>query len=234
VSTAILIPARMESTRFPGKPLEVLCGRSLLHHCYQHATEATRASTVAVVTDSKEIEEHCLDFDMLCVLDQRRHRDFSEIRTGSDRCACALGHKAFENHDFDTVVNLQSDEPEVSGKDLDALITMSVASGRVTTASCAIQGHELEDPNTIKVVTRAGHFAAYFSRSGLQGASAHVGVYVYPLRELQQFAVAAQPHTEKAEGLEQLRMIHHGTEILVLTLEGRRRSINCPGDIKAW
>ncbi len=230
MSTAILIPARMGSQRFPGKPLEFMHGRTILHHCYQHACDSARASTVAVVTDSKEVVEHCRDLDMHCVYDA-----INKYPTGSDRCAGALQwHPDFENHDFDTVVNLQCDEPEISGDDLDSLITTSVATGQAVTASCELQALGRESPNTVKVVTRNGHYAAYFSRSPLQASSAHVGVYVYPLHVLQSFASTPQPKIELAEGLEQLRLIYMGIGMLVVSIEGQRRSINCPEDIARW
>ncbi len=230
MSTAILIPARMEANRFPGKPLEYLRGRSLLQHAYRNATEATAADVVAVVTDSQAIVDHCREADLFCVFDP------SVYRTGSDRCAGVLDNKAFEAHHVSTVVNLQCDEPEVTGEDMDALIATSIATGRVVTASCEMPpgegGHS--SPNAVKVVTQSGGIAAYFSRQPLQGADLHVGVYVYPLWAIRKFHAEAQPKIERAEGLEQLRMIYSGTHIVVLQIHGQRRSINCPEDIARW
>ena len=226
--TAILIPARMESTRFPGKPLAWLRGRSLLQHADQHAAASVAADVVAVVTNSREIVDHCGEFEMRCVFDPE------DYPTGSDRCAAALKHDPLNDGRFDVVVNLQCDEPEVTGEDLDGLIGAALGTGLVTTASCRLLSDGLFDPHVVKLVTRWDSKAIYFSRQPLQGAEAHVGVYVFPTCFLMGFADAPQSKLELAERLEQLRLVSAGTEILVLQLRGSRRSINTPADIEGW
>jgi len=225
---AILIPARMESKRFPGKPLAELHGRSLLRHVYQKAVSSVAADVVAVVTNSREIVDHCLQCDMLCVFDQ------SDYRTGSDRCAGALHHDVLKDGRFEVVVNLQCDEPDVTGPELDGLICTVLGTGMIVTAACPLRPELLFDPNTVKVVTRWGNKAVYFSRQPLQGAMAHVGVYAFPTVSLRGFAAAEQSPMELAEGLEQLRLVYAGREILVLDLVAPHRSVNTPRDLAKW
>ncbi len=239
MSTAILIPARMESTRFPGKPLAWMQGRSLLQHAYRNAAKATKAQVVAVVTDSKEIVEHCREFDLFCV------HDTGQYETGSDRCAGALKYPELHDGDLTTIVNLQCDEPEVTGEDLDALITLSVGTGHVATASCKMPAAEYDghgiagalkphDPDSVVVAMQHSRRAAFFARYPLPGGELHVGVYVYPRGHLLGFASEPQPEIEWGPNLEQNRMIYMGTQIIVLQREGQRHSINTPEDIERW
>lgn len=229
MTAAILIPARMDSTRFPGKPLAMLDGKPLIQHCYDNAMDSRRADHVCVVTDSADIAAYCEEHGMPRCFDRNIYD------CGSDRLSWSLPLSMFERRagSPDTVVNLQVDEPDVTGRYLDHLIDVSEALGVVVTACCDMPSTAAHnDPNTVKVAMDEKDRASYFTRLPLAGAAAHVGVYAYPFGVLESFKNWKQPNIEKEESLEQLRLLYYGQQIRVVHLPGDFRSINVPEDIK--
>lgn len=232
---AIVIPARMDSGRLPGKPLREARGKPLL----QWAVEASKASKlagyVAVATDSVEIERWCINGSIPCCCTPDR-----PYRTGSDRVYGAIEAFQTEGHNwgpFKIVVNLQCDEPEITGDHLDRLISeMQVHRRPVSTYAYAIPaGMDICNRNVVKVLVDCNHDAIYFSRLALPGAGLiHAGVYAYRLNELRSFTHQGWRRLEKAEDLEQLRLIEAGVPIRVLDIGAPVVSINTEDDLRGW
>lgn len=230
---AIIIPARMESSRFPGKAMADARGKPLIQWAVEAAKASQLAECKAVVTDSVEIYNWCGENDVHSVLMQQR-----TYATGSDRVFGATEFlRGFGRGPFKVVVNLQCDEPDITGEDLDRLIEEVVTHRRPVVT----YAFELTDPidliahNIVKVIVDHNGDAIYFSRLALSGAHLiHVGVYAYRMNELRSFANRPQSSLEKAEDLEQLRLIEVGVPIRVLDLGRPVTSINTTGDLQTW
>jgi 3-deoxy-manno-octulosonate cytidylyltransferase (CMP-KDO synthetase) len=245
-----VIPARFASTRFPGKPLAPLAGRSVLQHVWQGATGGKRLARVVVATEDARIVEACRGFGAEAMLTSPDHP------SGTDRVAEVV-ERIGER--FDVIVNVQGDEPFVSGTSLERLVE-AFETGRpiemATLAEPLLDGRELFDPHVVKVVTARDGRALYFSRSpipfhrgasamhgmdfradlaerpgGLKGYWKHQGIYAYTPAAL--FALREMPPSplEKDEGLEQLRALQAGYTIQVLESDWRSLAVDTPEDL---
>ena len=226
---AIVIPAHMGSKRFPGKPLALARGKPLLQWAWEAAADACNAKTRLVATDSEEIRQWCDEREIRCHFEDR-----IQFPTGSDRVASAVGRLKRIHY----AVNLQCDEPELTGQDLDRLIEevqhhrFRLAATFAFDVSADSPAHQ--DQNAVKVVADRNDQALYFTRAPLPGARIHVGVYAYRLKALESFAYAQQSALERLESLEQLRLLHQGLPIHVVDLGRRVVSINTPEDVEEW
>jgi len=236
MTTATVIPVRYESSRFPGKALALCRGQPLLQWAWRTAKESERTDWAGVVTDSLEVTSWCRENGVRCVHMPERHP------TGSDRTAALIARARDEQWPIlgkaEIVVNLQCDEPDLTGEDLDRLIeTMYLYNHphqRVSTCCCALSEDDRNDFNAVKVVCDSSGDALYFSRAALLGASLHVGVYAYSANVLGAFACRPQGALEQAENLEQLRLLEEGFMVYVLPLSRSVRSINTPDDLEAY
>ena len=231
-NVAIVIPARMGSGRLPGKPLREYRGKPLIQWTWEAAEAAKRAQRKLIATDSRRLLDWCERHSPLSCYASWAAED---CPTGSDRSAC-LVHQANDvwGWDVKTVVNLQCDEPDITGEDLDRLIeAMQVHHlPMVTFAFRPPATMDLRDPNVVKVITDCNDNAIYFSRLPLPEAMVHVGVYAYRISELRCFANLPRGKYELAEDLEQLRMVEAGVPIRVLDLGRPVVSINMEADLK--
>lgn len=219
----IIIPARFQSSRLPGKPLLEIAGKSLIQHVVERCRES-EASNIVVATDDPRIVEAVERFDGQSVLTSRHHP------SGSDRIAEAsqkLGLAA-----DDRIVNVQGDEFDMPAALIDQVANALVpgSAAVMATASAPLTGaRDVSDPSVVKVVSdRSGH-AIYFSRapipwvrdestSGLAGHAQdhirrHLGIYAYSAGYIRTFAARGHCQLEYLEKLEQLRAIWHGEKI---------------------
>ncbi len=224
---AIVVPARMGSTRFPGKPLVDLLGKPMVQWVVERASEADIAEQVVVATPDQEIADACERFGARAVLTSPDHP------TGTDRIAeVATLIKA------DVYVNVQGDEPLVSPQDIKACATpllqdTSVVMGSVY-AHCT--DDELDNPAVVKVVTDLKGDALYFSRHAVpydrsgrtEPVKKHIGLYAYTAEVLHGFAGWPQTPLEKAESLEQLRFLEHGIKIRMSKGTGSPVAVDTP------
>ena len=217
----VVIPARYASERLPGKPLRDLCGKPMLQHVYERATQSD-AREVIVATDDARIAEAANGFGADVCMTSADHR------SGTERIAEVARLRNWS--DRQRIVNLQGDEPMMpSGlinqcagllDDTDAAIS--------TLASPLLSDDDFENPNVVKVVTSAGGSALYFSRAAipysrsdetkrLARATAlhHHGIYGYRAATLQRFVAADPSPLESCEHLEQLRALSLGMRIVV-------------------
>jgi len=218
----IVIPARMESQRLPGKPLIPIGQRTLIEHVYRRAMESS-ASSVVIATDSPKIQAAATAFGGEAVLTSSRHE------SGSDRIAECIGIKGWP--DDELVVNLQGDEPLMPAACLDQAAEMLQKAPEADVASLywpMESAREIQDSNVVKVVTDRAGRALYFSRSVIphprnlsietalrEGVRwyRHIGLYAYRAGALRAFTALAPSPLERLEKLEQLRFLESGRVI---------------------
>ncbi len=228
-----IIPARFASTRLPGKPLSQIHGKSLIERVYERARAASRPERVVVATDDERIASAVRAFGGEVVLTSPAHE------SGTDRIA-----EAVRGLPAELVVNVQGDEPLLDPAGIDASVEALLADPTLPMATVSLPLRSLEEmlaPSVVKVVSDAAGEALYFSRAPVPlvrlGASAdlrasaaeavarglarrHVGLYAYRREALLRFASLPPAPLELAEGLEQLRALHHGLRIRVVPLDG--------------
>ena len=224
MSAVILIPARWASTRFPGKPLAMIAGVSLIQRVYERAKRASRAKAIFVATDDARIAEHVTGFGGRVV------QPPGDFQSGSDRIAAAL---SLLGEEFDQVVNVQGDEPLIDAGLIDNLIEalQTTKSDMATLASPLASDEELQSRDIVKVVTALDGRALYFSRAPLGGAMRHVGLYGYQTAVLRKLASLPPSPLERAESLEQLRALQNGFRIQVLQTSKPHLGVDRPEDV---
>ena len=225
-----LIPARFASTRFPGKPLVDIAGRSMVEHVYRRAAAARTIDAVAIATDDPRIAEAVAAFGGHAVMTSAAHE------SGSDRLA-----EAAAGLDCDIVVNVQGDEPLISPDAIDAAVTPLLAepSLDMSTLCAAIANPaDVQNPNVVKVVRDLEGNALYFSRSAvpyLREAGAeplrHIGLYAYRRAFLLRFAAWPRTPLEQTESLEQLRALEHGVRIRTVVTPYESIGVDTPDDL---
>ncbi|HXJ51415.1 MAG TPA: 3-deoxy-manno-octulosonate cytidylyltransferase [Burkholderiales bacterium] len=235
MSFHVVIPARWASSRFPGKPLADLAGRPMVVRVCERAAQSGAAS-VHVATDDERIASAVRAAGHGIVMTRADHP------SGTDRIAEAASLLKLENRDI--VVNVQGDEPLISPKLIAqvAQLLERLKDASVSTACHAIHDEpSLASPNVVKVVMDAQGYALYFSRSRIpypreQGGVCyrHAGIYGYRVEFLKRYAALAASPLEKAEALEQLRMLWHGYRIAVAVSEAEiPPGVDTPQDLEA-
>lgn len=236
-----IIPARYASTRFPGKPLALLGGKTMIERVYTRVADILPELTVA--TDDVRIADAVKAFGGSVTMTADTHR------SGTDRCL-----EAYHNcgSDADVVINIQGDEPFVERSQIESLMTCFENSG-TDIASLArpfdpSRGFDaLFDPNTVKVVMNNEMNALYFSRSIIPYVRnydwkkwldnvrfhTHVGLYAYRANVLEKLCALPQSPLEIAESLEQLRWLQAGYKIRMAITEAANFGIDTPADLEA-
>lgn len=229
----IVIPARYASSRFPGKPLAVLWGKPVIQHVYERACRAGLADRVIVASDDERIGAAAQGFGAEVAITRPDHR------SGTDRVA-----EVADRIEADLIVNVQGDEPLVDPDSIDAAIAPLVdqPSLPMSTVCSPIQGvEELANPNVVKVVCDRDGFALYFSRLPIpfvrdQGVTAlryrHIGLYVYRRDFLLTLTKLTPGPLERAEELEQLRVLEHGHRIRVVVVPHSSPGVDTPADLE--
>jgi len=222
----VVIPARHDSTRLPGKVLLPLDGKPLLQWVHE-AARSCRAEEVLIATDDARIESAARDFGAQVVLTARHHA------SATDRIAEVAWRRGWS--DADIVVNLQGDEPLMPPGLIEQcaeLLESEPAAGVATLASPIGSLAEFLDPNVVKVIVDGTGRALYFSRAPIPwdrdaapaglgsqrsfaGARRHLGLYAYRVGALRRIAALAPSALERTERLEQLRALESGIAILV-------------------
>jgi 3-deoxy-manno-octulosonate cytidylyltransferase (CMP-KDO synthetase) len=215
-----IIPARYQSTRFPGKPLVDIAGKPMIQHVYERALQAHRLQRVLVATDDPRIMAVVHAFGGEALLTSPEHP------SGTDRLAEAC--RLLDLKDDDLIVNIQGDEPLLEPVMIDLLVEALEQTPEVPMATLASVSHSVEafsDPNVVKVVVNSRMQALYFSRAPIpcrRDATGspyeflrHLGFYAYRQAFLQQFTQLPPRRLEQVEQLEQLRVLEHGYPIQV-------------------
>ncbi len=228
MKSVIVIPARWASSRFPGKPLAVIAGVSLIQRVYERAVRSLRASAVFVATDDDRIAGHITSFGGRFV--RPMPGNGSEFQSGTDRIAASLD---LLGEVYDQVVNVQGDEPMIDIGAVDAVIDVLQTTGvdMATLATPIERDDERQSRDVVKVVTSLEGDALYFSRAPLAGAQRHVGLYGYQTGVLRALAALAPSPLELAESLEQLRALQNGFKIRVVQTTRPHLGVDRPEDV---
>jgi 3-deoxy-manno-octulosonate cytidylyltransferase (CMP-KDO synthetase) len=224
MSAVILIPARWASTRFPGKPLALIAGVSLIRRVYERAKRARRASSVVVATDDQRIADHVASFGGHVVQPK------GDFHSGTDRIAAALD---LLSEEFDQVVNVQGDEPLIDSESIDRVIeSLQTTGADMATLACPLESEEeLLSRDIVKVVQALDGTALYFSRAPLPGGQRHIGLYGYQTQVLRKLASLSPSPLERAESLEQLRALQNGFKIRLLQTNKAHLGVDRPEDV---
>ncbi|MBU0600293.1 3-deoxy-manno-octulosonate cytidylyltransferase [bacterium] len=228
-----IIPARYNSTRFPGKPIVDLLGKPMIQHVYENALKASLLDELIIATDDQRILEVAKNFTEKVVLTSYQHK------SGTDRIA-----EVIKDLDFEIVVNIQGDEPLISPLAINEVVNpfFNYQDLKMTTLKCPIKNQEeLINPNIVKVVTNKGDYALYFSRSIIPyqfpshplGVNyyKHLGLYAYRKKFLLELTNLPPSKLEEDEKLEQLRVLENGYSMLVIETKYESLSVDIPEDL---
>lgn len=225
------IPARMASSRFPGKPLALLAGEPMILHVLRRAWEARLVDEVLVATDSPEIAEVVEAAGGRAVMT-------GECASGTDRIARAL----LARGEAALVLNIQGDEPLLPAVNVDTLVRGMLERPDVELGTLCrpLDARGAADANAVKVVRRHDGRALYFSRSmipyprnpeALEMFRLHLGIYAYRPEALKRLVALPPSPLEAAEGLEQLRALENGMDMLVLDAPEDSWGVDTPEDL---
>ena len=225
MKTAILIPARYASTRYPGKPLAMLDGVPMIKRVYD-ACIASKLPTY-VLTDDMRIYE--LFGPRACWIDQEQ-----EYNNGTERCAGAVANDMFTKYcgHYDQFINVQGDMPDVTLQMIERCVEW-LQYYPVSTVFATMPEEIQNEPNSVKMV-RAGDQALWFGRGMTGYGEWHLGIYGYRKNALQMYPSMQVEKEETIEQLEQLRWLKNGWQIGCSSVYFNGVEINSPEDVDVW
>lgn len=231
-----MIPARYEATRFPGKLLQDLGGKTIITRTYEATVKTMLFDEVYVVTDSELIQKEIENNNGKVLLSKKEHA------TGSDRIAEAVANL---HEEVDIVVNVQGDEPFVNRNVLSKLLSVfnEEYAEKIDVASLIFPLTEVEEitnPNNVKVVVDDESFALYFSRAPIPYPRdneeayyyQHIGVYAFRKKALLDFTKLPMGMLEKAEKLENLRFLSNNMKVKMVLTQEKSIGIDTPDDLE--
>lgn len=233
-----IIPARYASTRFPGKPLVDIGGKSMIQRVYEQAKKCRSLTDVVVATDDQRIFEHVTAFGGKVLMTADTHP------SGTDRCA----EVALLYPEHDVMINIQGDEPFINPEQIDKVAScFNHAGTQLATLIKQINTtEELYSLSTPKVIINTNNEAIYFSRSPIPHVRGeepqnwlhhntyykHIGIYGYKSDVLQQITRLPVSSLEKAESLEQLRWVENGYRIKTALTDMESHAVDVPEDLE--
>ncbi|MER0442404.1 3-deoxy-manno-octulosonate cytidylyltransferase [Emticicia sp. W12TSBA100-4] len=235
-----IIPARFASSRFPGKPLADIGGKSMIQRVYEQAQKAKSLSKVVVATDDPRILSHVISFGGEAYMTSENHP------SGTDRCFEAL-QKAGGSSKFDYIINIQGDEPFIDPETIEQMAKLLDFKTEIATAVKKISDYEtLFDPNVVKAVLTMRKQCLYFSRqtvpyvrghepeTWLEHADfyKHIGLYAYRNDVLEQISHLPPSPLENTEKLEQLRWLGYGYKIYATITNYESIGVDTPEDLE--
>jgi 3-deoxy-manno-octulosonate cytidylyltransferase (CMP-KDO synthetase) len=228
-----IIPARYQSTRFPGKPLADIDGRPMIWHVFNQARQCPRLSSVVLATDDDHIRSTAEKYDIPVVMTRADHP------SGTDRILEAADKMKLP---ADAVVlNIQGDEPLLEPDMLAELVApFSQPQVQATTLARQITSQEAASPDLVKVVFGRNNTALYFSRSPIpfhrdtseNRYYGHIGIYAFRMQTLEKFVALDQTRLEVTERLEQLRLLENSIPLHIVLTEHRSIGVDRPEDIE--
>jgi 3-deoxy-manno-octulosonate cytidylyltransferase (CMP-KDO synthetase) len=234
LNAVAVIPARYESSRFPGKPLAQIAGRSMIERVYEQTKKAKQIARVVVATDDERIVQAVKSFGGEAMMTRKDHH------CGTERVAEVAAHISAGIY-----VNVQGDEPLIDPEAIDMLVSAMEEDAEIHVATpCSLirQPAEIMDPNVVKATTDFDGNALYFSRAPIPwvrdtGASVaarhwkHIGLYAFRHEALLDFPTLPPGELERVEQLEQLRWLENGYKIRVVESEYDAISVDVPTDV---
>lgn len=236
-----VIPARYASTRFQGKPLALIQGVSMIQRVYERCLKSQQLSDICVATDDVRIEKHVKEFGGKVVMTSAEHP------SGTDRCleAAIVFSKQYADNKFpDIVLNIQGDEPLIDPAIIDSLaLAFHDSEVEIATPACSFRNLEqVQNRNSVKIVTDVNGNALYFSRSPipffrndqpmLENYLKHIGLYAYKTHVLKEICSLKVSSLEKSESLEQLRWLENGYKIRIVRAQSEGLCVDVPSDIQ--
>ena len=214
MKTAILIPARYQSSRYPGKMLAEVNGKPLIKHVFDICNQTDHH--VIVLTDHEDIAKQVPNFVMT-----------GEADNGTERCCDAIQGMGFGQY-----VNVQGDMPDITPAMIERCIE-HLSKYSVTTLYTTMPKEKQNDPNTVKMI-RATDQALWFGRGMTGYGDWHLGIYGYSATALRMYKKLEIPDEEHIEKLEQLRWLKNGWQIGCLNVNFNGVEINTPEDLEEW
>ena len=214
MKTAILIPARYQSSRYPGKMLAEVNGKPLIRHVFDICNQTDHH--VMVLTDHEDIAKQVPNFVMT-----------GEADNGTERCCDAMQGMGFSQY-----VNVQGDMPDITPAMIEKCIE-HLSKYSVTTLYTTMPKEKQNDPNTVKMI-RAKDQALWFGRGMTGYGDWHLGIYGYTATALRMYKKLEIPDEEHIEKLEQLRWLKNGWQIGCLNVNFNGVEINTPEDLEEW
>lgn len=238
LTTFAIIPARYGSVRFPGKPLIKIQGKTLIQRTYENTKRCQSLSEVIVATDDKRIYDHVKEFGGHVVMTP------SNCPTGTDRLACVLENDP-RLQKAEVIVNVQGDEPCLDPSIITQLaeLLQTDSSAVMSTAVVKLQEEEAFNPSEVKCVLALDGSVLYFSRALIPGGTElrfrkeipyykHLGIYAYRPDFLLKYAKLPMTPLQKAEDLEQLKVLEHGYKIKAAIVTSACAGVNTPEDVQ--
>ena len=227
-----IIPARYESSRFPGKPLALIHGRPMFWHVMRRASLCPLVGTVALATDDERILKAAHELGMKALMTSRDHS------SGTDRVLEAA--RMLGASPDSVVVNVQGDEPALNPEMLTELIRpFEDPLVQVTTLGHVIDAEAAQSPDRVKIVRAADGRALYFSRAPVPFGRdnppeylGHIGLYGLRMRILEKFSALGESPLERLEKLEQLRLLEAGIPIHVALTRHASHGVDRPEDLQ--
>lgn len=226
-----MIPARLKSSRLPGKPLIDIAGKTLIEWVYERASQATRLADLWVATDDERVYEAVKGFDGKVMMTSPEHK------SGTDRVAEVAARVPGE-----AFINIQGDEPLISPLTIDQVCAPFERDGEIqmTTARVKITDPEQsQSPHVVKVVSTAEGRALYFSRAAIPYPRRppgcfykHIGIYGYRRELLERLPELGPSRLEEIERLEQLRFLENGVAIQVVEVAEDSIGVDTPEDVR--
>lgn len=237
-----IIPARFNSTRFPGKPLADIKGKTMIRRVYEQAKKSHMLSGVFVATDDERIVAEVNSFGGNAVMTSSKHP------SGTDRCFEAL--EKIGRDKYEVVVNIQGDEPFIHPEQIDKVVKC-FDNSKVQIATLAhhlTDSRDLINPSIVKIVRNVNGEALYFSRSPIPFIREssnkdwtksytflkHIGIYAFRPDVLERIVKLSPSPLEKAESLEQLRWLEYGYAIMVELTDKESFPVDTPEDLKKF
>jgi len=232
LKTAIIIPSRYQSSRFPGKPLVDILGKSMIHRVWEQCIQVLPKECVFVATDSKDIAEHCKKYGIQIIMTS------SDCLTGTDRV-----YEASKQINVRTVINVQGDEPLIKPEDIRAVIAQSEEyPNQIINAMCPILSDDDFRSTTVpKVVFRPDGSLLYMSRSAIPSdktnsfkkAWKQVCIYAFPQIALEAFSSeTSKTPLENIEDIEILRFLELGYDVNMIEVSLSSIAVDVPEDVK--
>lgn len=233
-----IIPARYGSTRFPGKPLVEILGKTLIQRTYENALLCKALDEIVVATDDRRIYDHVIGFGGNVVMTS------VDCLTGTDRLAEVVrNHAKYRN--VSIIVNIQGDEPCIHPAVIEKAVNSLIDDPKavMSTAVVPLNPESANDTNSPKCVMDLNGYALYFSRSLIPGNRTgaykkelpyfkHVGLYVFKRDFLLTYGELSPTPLQLSEDLEQLKVLEHGYSIKVVVVDYVSLDVNVPDDIK--
>ena len=236
-----IIPARWASSRFPGKPLAEIKGKTMIHRVYGQCLKCQLLDKVIVATDDNRIMDEVESFGGLAMMTSNLHQ------SGTERCGEVVEKLEQQEENFDAIINIQGDEPFIDPEQISKVARqLEKENIRIATLVKRIKSKkDVSDPNVVKVVLDKNGMALYFSRSTipyLRGIDQnkwhnkhsffkHVGIYGYKTSVLKTIINLPKGMLEVAESLEQLRWLENGFSVFTEETDLESIAIDCPEDL---